>query len=72
MILDRLEKGPPGLIHELKVTTVVENTVRGPKLLGQHGLSFRIVADEHRILFDTGHGILSGREAQLRSPPEFM
>jgi coproporphyrinogen III oxidase-like Fe-S oxidoreductase len=39
------------------VTVLVENTASGRGLLGEHGLSYFIEVDSHRILFDTGQGL---------------
>jgi len=44
------------MIQDLRVTTIVENTVRQADLLAEHGLAFWVEADRHRILFDTGQG----------------
>lgn len=44
------------MIKSLNITTLVENTIRKTGLLGEHGLSFWIEADTHRIIFDTGYG----------------
>jgi 7,8-dihydropterin-6-yl-methyl-4-(beta-D-ribofuranosyl)aminobenzene 5'-phosphate synthase len=43
--------------QQLAITVLVENTAGGRGLLGEHGLSFLIEADSHRILFDTGQGM---------------
>jgi len=40
----------------IRITTVVENTVRTAGLLGEHGLAFWIETDKENILFDTGQG----------------
>ena len=39
------------------VTLLVENTVRGAAILGEHGLAFWIDTGAHRVLFDTGRGM---------------
>ncbi len=40
----------------MKLTILVDNTVLQSKnLLGEHGLSFYIEADDKKILFDTGY-----------------
>mgnify|MGYP006295837473 CR=1 FL=1 len=44
------------MIKDVRITTLVENTAGGRGLLGEHGLSFLIEADGHRVLFDTGQG----------------
>jgi metal-dependent hydrolase (beta-lactamase superfamily II) len=43
-----------GVIQELSITALVENTAGKFDLLGECGLSLWIEADEHRILYDTG------------------
>ena len=42
-----------------KITTLCENTVAlaGRKLIGEHGLSFYVETETHKLLFDTGQGI---------------
>jgi len=45
------------MISSLKITILVENTAGGRGLLGEHGVSFLIEADNSRILFDTGQGM---------------
>ncbi|WP_330203547.1 hypothetical protein [Cyanobacterium sp. Dongsha4] len=45
------------MISSLKITVLVENTAGRRGLLGEHGLSFLIEADNSRILFDTGQGM---------------
>ena len=57
------------MIDNLRMTVLAENTVRCPSLLAEHGLSFWIEADEHRILFDTGQGkVLRQNARQLDIP----
>lgn len=51
-------------LNKLKITVLVENTPGGKGLLGEHGLSFLIEADERRILFDTGQGLALRHNAQ--------
>lgn len=41
----------------ITVTTLVENTARGPGILGEHGLAWWIDTGAHRVLFDTGQGM---------------
>jgi len=48
----------------IRVTTLVENTARGPDLLGEHGLAFWIEMGSKRILFDTGQGRVLLNNAQ--------
>ena len=50
---------------ELKITTLVENTVKDRSLLGEHGLSFHIQADNKSIIFDTGQGMSLHHNASL-------
>jgi 7,8-dihydropterin-6-yl-methyl-4-(beta-D-ribofuranosyl)aminobenzene 5'-phosphate synthase len=38
------------------LTILAENTARGPRILGEHGLAWWIEADGHAVLFDTGQG----------------
>ena len=38
----------------ITITTLVENTVYGKGLQGEHGLSLLVDTGEHRVLFDTG------------------
>lgn len=38
----------------MKITTLIENNTLNEKLKSEHGLSFYIETDEHKILFDTG------------------
>jgi 7,8-dihydropterin-6-yl-methyl-4-(beta-D-ribofuranosyl)aminobenzene 5'-phosphate synthase len=45
------------MIEQLVITVLVENTAGGRGLLGEHGLSFLIETDAHRLLFDTGQGL---------------
>jgi 7,8-dihydropterin-6-yl-methyl-4-(beta-D-ribofuranosyl)aminobenzene 5'-phosphate synthase len=54
------------MINRLTITIVVDNKSEKTNLLSEHGLSFWIEADEHRILFDTGQSnILSENARQL-------
>ena len=46
------------MIKKLQITILAENTVRRPGLLSEHGWSVWIEADERRILFDTGQGLV--------------
>ena len=49
------------------ITTLVENSVAqsGKALLGEHGLSFYIEADERKILFDTGQNLAISNNARV-------
>ena len=57
------------MIDNLRITVLVENTVRGANLLGEHGLAFWIEADGRRILFDTGQGKVLHHNAQCLEVP---
>ncbi|NDV83101.1 MBL fold metallo-hydrolase [Bacteroides sp. 51] len=48
-----------------KITTLVENTVYGKGLQGEHGLSLFVETPEHKVLFDTGASDLFIRNARL-------
>jgi 7,8-dihydropterin-6-yl-methyl-4-(beta-D-ribofuranosyl)aminobenzene 5'-phosphate synthase len=52
---------------KFKVTTLCENNIgHGSKnLIGEHGLSFYIEADNHRILFDTGQNLAIANNAEV-------
>lgn len=57
------------MIKDLRITVLVENSVRGSRLLAEHGLAFWIEADGQSILFDTGQGQVIGHNAeQLKIP----
>jgi len=59
------------MINNLRVTVLVENTVRNSQLLGQHGLALWIEADNHKVLFDTGRAeALARNAARLNVPLE--
>lgn len=45
------------MIRNLTITQLVENAASAPGLLGEHGASFFIEADEHCLLLDTGQGL---------------
>lgn len=47
----------------IKITTLVENSVYGKGLQGEHGLSLLVDTGEHRLLFDTGVSDLFIRNA---------
>ncbi|MGB9596423.1 MAG: MBL fold metallo-hydrolase [Candidatus Poribacteria bacterium] len=49
------------------ITTLVENTINKPGLIGEHGLSFLIKTEEEEILFDTGQGNAILHNAKLMS-----
>ncbi|MBZ8179450.1 MBL fold metallo-hydrolase [Oscillatoria salina] len=46
------------------VRILVENTAAGRGLLGEHGLAYLIETGSHRILFDTGQGLVLKHNAQ--------
>ena len=50
--------------HKLEIVVLAENSVRGPGLLGEHGLAFLINADGHSLIFDTGQGKVLGENAR--------
>jgi len=52
------------MIEQLVITVLVDNTAGGRGLLGEHGLSFLIETDAHRVLFDTGQGLALPHNAQ--------
>jgi 7,8-dihydropterin-6-yl-methyl-4-(beta-D-ribofuranosyl)aminobenzene 5'-phosphate synthase len=52
------------MITSLRITVLVDNVARSPHLLAEHGLSFWIEADDHRVLFDTGQGSALGPNAK--------
>ena len=41
----------------ISLTILVENTARGPGILGEHGLAWWVDTGTHRVLFDTGQGM---------------
>ncbi len=45
------------------LTILSENTVRGAGLLGEHGLSYWLDTGTHRVLFDTGQGLVLEKNA---------
>jgi len=47
----------------MTLTILSENTVRGEGLLAEHGLSYWIDTGTHRVLFDTGQGMVLARNA---------
>lgn len=50
----------------ISITILAENTARGPRILGEHGLSFWIETATHRVLFDTGQGMALLHNAEVR------
>jgi 7,8-dihydropterin-6-yl-methyl-4-(beta-D-ribofuranosyl)aminobenzene 5'-phosphate synthase len=57
------------VVETLRITVLAENTVRGSKLLAEHGLAFWIEADGHSILFDTGQGLVLRHNAEQLGIP---
>jgi 7,8-dihydropterin-6-yl-methyl-4-(beta-D-ribofuranosyl)aminobenzene 5'-phosphate synthase len=54
------------MIKRLQITVLADDYVAVPDLLGEHGLSMLIEADDRRILFDTGQGkVLRGNADAL-------
>ena len=51
------------------ITTLCENTAAGKGLLAEHGLSFWIEHNNHRILFDTGQGFCLKHNAKVLNIP---
>lgn len=47
----------------ISLTILSENTVRGAGLLGEHGLSYWLETGAHRVLFDTGQGMVLEKNA---------
>ncbi len=50
----------------ITLTVLVENTARGPRILGEHGLAYWIETATHRVLFDTGQGMALLHNAGVR------
>jgi 7,8-dihydropterin-6-yl-methyl-4-(beta-D-ribofuranosyl)aminobenzene 5'-phosphate synthase len=52
---------------KFKITTLSENNVAqsGKQLIGEHGLSFYIQAENRRILFDTGQNLALSNNAEV-------
>ena len=53
------------MIQNIRITTLVENTVSGAGLLAEHGLSFWIEYGDKRILFDTGQSNILIKNAKV-------
>jgi len=59
------------MTQSIRITTLVENSVFGPGLLAEHGLSFWVEWDGHRLLFDTGQvRVLQQNARALNIPVE--
>ncbi|MTI79281.1 MAG: MBL fold metallo-hydrolase [Firmicutes bacterium] len=52
-------------MFELKITTLTEDTSNQRGLLAEHGLSFLIEYNNHKILFDTGQGPSATANAKM-------
>lgn len=52
------------MAERIVVTVLVDNTAGDRGLLSEHGLSFLIETDDHRVLFDTGQGLALHHNAQ--------
>jgi 7,8-dihydropterin-6-yl-methyl-4-(beta-D-ribofuranosyl)aminobenzene 5'-phosphate synthase len=48
----------------MMITVLSENSVRGAGLLAEHGLAYWIDTGSHRVLFDTGQGMVFGHNAE--------
>jgi len=56
----------PTLVRRVTVTVLCDNSVAGPGLLAEHGLSMRVEADGRAFVFDTGaSGVFVGNAARL-------
>jgi 7,8-dihydropterin-6-yl-methyl-4-(beta-D-ribofuranosyl)aminobenzene 5'-phosphate synthase len=56
----------PTLVRKVTVTVLCDNSVAGPGVLAEHGLSLHIDADGSAFLFDTGaSGVFVGNAARL-------
>jgi 7,8-dihydropterin-6-yl-methyl-4-(beta-D-ribofuranosyl)aminobenzene 5'-phosphate synthase len=52
------------MVEQVMITVLVDNTAGSRGLLGEHGLSFLVETDTHRVLFDTGQGLALPHNAQ--------
>jgi len=50
----------------IAVTLLVENTARGARVVGEHGLAYWTETPTHRVLFDTGQELALVHNAQVR------
>jgi 7,8-dihydropterin-6-yl-methyl-4-(beta-D-ribofuranosyl)aminobenzene 5'-phosphate synthase len=48
----------------MMITVLSENSVRAAGLLAEHGLAYWIDTGSHRVLFDTGQGMVLGHNAE--------
>jgi len=56
----------PTLVRRVTVTVLCDNSVAGPGVLAEHGLSLHVEADNHTFVFDTGaSGVFVGNAARL-------
>ena len=52
-----------------RITVLADNSVKGRRLLAEHGLAFWIEIDGRRLLFDTGQGAVLLHNAQNLGVP---
>ena len=57
------------MIHDLRITVLVDNTARTADVLAEHGLALWIEADGRRILFDNGQGKVLHHNAERLGIP---
>ena len=50
-------------MSKTRITILVENTAGGPNVLAEHGLSYWIEHNDHRVLFDTGQSCMLASNA---------
>jgi len=56
----------PALVRRVTVTILCDNSVAGPGVLAEHGLSLHVEADGHAFVFDTGaSGVFVGNASRL-------
>jgi len=56
----------PTLVRRVTVTILCDNSVAGPGVLAEHGLSLHVEADGHAFVFDTGaSGVFVDNDARL-------
>ena len=53
----------------MRLTVLTENTTCNAALAPEHGISFYIETDRHRILFDMGQGDLFAQHAENMNIP---
>jgi 7,8-dihydropterin-6-yl-methyl-4-(beta-D-ribofuranosyl)aminobenzene 5'-phosphate synthase len=57
------------MIESLRLTILADDCVNGAGLLGEHGFAVFIEADDRRILFDTGQGLVIRSNAAILDCP---